>query len=279
LRVVLRSEGRGDAMWRSETSEGDVALLGVRPQDFGDGTTMMTKAAYRRLPAVHGWAMQNRFVGGHLLYSASDYGEAGNKPFVYAVPLAGGEAARIDLPHGVTRLDALGTDAVAIGSDSKGSLGFSAIALDHATGAAKLENTYMLPAAQEGEVRSQAFFFRPDPGSPDGARGVLGLPVTHDLKRPGSEFLGSGSAIVFLRRDERRLSPLGELAADDADATPDNCVASCVDWYGNARPIFLGDRAFALLGYELVEGRIGRSGIGEVRRIDFAPPVKATTRH
>ena len=27
-----------------------------------------------------------------------------------------------------------------------------------------------------------------------------------------------------------------------------------MDWYGNARPIFIGDRTFALLGYELVEG-------------------------
>jgi hypothetical protein len=29
------------------------------------------------------------------------------------------------------------------------------------------------------------------------------------------------------------------------------CRASCVDWYGNARPLCLPGRVFALLGYEL----------------------------
>jgi hypothetical protein len=79
--------------------------------------------------------------------------------------------------------------------------------------------------------------------------------------------------MLFLRRSDRRLSEAGELAAastagSDAD---DGCQASCVDWYGNARPIFIGDRVFALLGYELVEGR-GQSGrIREIGRTSFAP--------
>ncbi|HEX8668559.1 MAG TPA: hypothetical protein VF727_09345 [Allosphingosinicella sp.] len=53
--------------------------------------------------------------------------------------------------------------------------------------------------------------------------------------------------------------------ADDA------CEASCVDWYSNARPIFLGNRTFALLGYQLVEGRLERGRVREVARIDFSP--------
>jgi hypothetical protein len=52
-----------------------------------------------------------------------------------------------------------------------------------------------------------------------------------------------------------------------------------VDWYGNARPLFLGERIFALMGYELVEGRLGgtRAGerIEERRRISFAPNAAA----
>ena len=57
------------------------------------------------------------------------------------------------------------------------------------------------------------------------------------------------------------------------------CKASCVDWYGNARPIFLGDRVFALLGYELVEGQLAgerwQERIEERRRISFAPNAAA----
>jgi hypothetical protein len=46
---------------------------------------------------------------------------------------------------------------------------------------------------------------------------------------------------------------------------------SCVDWYGNARPLFLRGRIFALLGYELVEGREDDGRIRELRRVSFAP--------
>jgi hypothetical protein len=48
-------------------------------------------------------------------------------------------------------------------------------------------------------------------------------------------------------------------------------VHSCVDWYGNARPLFLRGRIFALLGYEIVEGRLAGGAIREARRISYAP--------
>ena len=271
LRVLLRNEGYGDGMWAGEASRGDFALLDLPLGAFGDGSRAAAQAAYRRLPGAEGWRVQNRFVGRHLLYAAADYGREDQAPLLYAVPLAAGETVRVELPHGVTRLDVLGSDGVAVGPGRGNALGFSAIRLDAASGAASLEDTYLLPAAREGEVRSQAFFYRPDRGSTDGTSGTLGLPVSREIDGMGREFLGSGSAIAFLRRDARHLSPLGELVADDARARPDDCKASCVDWYGNARPIFLGDRVFALMGYELVEGRAGGGRIAELRRVDFTP--------
>ena len=100
---------------------------------------------------------------------------------------------------------------------------------------------------------------------------MLGLPVTRGSVRDGGEFLGSGSAITFLRREQRKLAPLGELAAAPGISQSDNCKASCVDWYGNARPIFTGGRVFVLMGYELVEGQLSGSAITERRRTSFAP--------
>ena len=72
----------------------------------------------------------------------------------------------------------------------------------------------------------------------------------------------------------------GELGASTSAGTAeeDGCVASCVDWYGNARPIFLGERLFALLGYELVEGAERRGQVSEVGRTSFAPPVAGGER-
>jgi hypothetical protein len=49
---------------------------------------------------------------------------------------------------------------------------------------------------------------------------------------------------------------------------------SCVDWYGNARPIFTGRRYLALLNSELVEGKLAGGTIQEVRRLDLLAPPK-----
>ena len=129
-----------------------------------------------------------------------------------------------------------------------------------------------MPAASEGELRSQAFFYNPDPSTPDGASGVLGLPIARPIDGRYYGIARGAAAMMFLRRRQRQFSPAGTLDAQVAGLVDDGCVASCVDWYGNARPIFLRGRTFALLGYELVEGRLGESGaIRETGRLNFAP--------
>ena len=85
---------------------------------------------------------------------------------------------------------------------------------------------------------------------------MLGLPV-RDEGRPGYSHLVEGSAsILFLRNAGARFTQLGKLEAGDVRNADDGCRASCVDWYGNARPLFLKSRVFALMGYEIVEGRV-----------------------
>lgn len=268
LRVMLRGDGEGEGMWEGEVSGGSVALASVPVARFGNGAGSLARADYRELPEPKGWRFQNRFVGDYVLYAAGDYGSEEEAGKVYAVPLGGGAVQEIAIPHGVTRFDRMGNDAIAIGPARGDGLGFSALSLGSTP---KLEDVHILAAAGEGESRSQAFFFRPDPGSADGTSGVLGLPITRGEARDGEEFLGSGSAIAFMRRAARKLAPLGELAAAPGLSQSDNCKASCIEWYGNARPIFLGDRVFALLGYELVEGKLTGGAIVERRRASFAP--------
>jgi hypothetical protein len=116
-------------------------------------------------------------------------------------------------------------------------------------------------------LRSHGFFYKPD------GRGVgtLGLPV-RDEGQPGYAHLFRGSAgILFLRDDGSKFSSLGALGAGETNPRDDACRASCVDWYGNARPIFIRNRLFALLGYELVEGGYGDGRITEIGRVSFAP--------
>jgi hypothetical protein len=73
-----------------------------------------------------------------------------------------------------------------------------------------------------------------------------------------------------LKNSSLSFSEIGTLDAAPAN-TNDGCRASCVDWYGNSRPLFIRNRVYALMGYELVEGRAAGGRIAELRRVDFTP--------
>ena len=76
---------------------------------------------------------------------------------------------------------------------------------------------------------------------------------------------------MFLHNDSKRFQEVGELTARSEDAVDDHCRASCTDWYGNARPLFIRGRIYALMGYEIVEGVVANGCVREVRRISYAP--------
>ncbi|HEX8906036.1 MAG TPA: hypothetical protein VF771_14405, partial [Longimicrobiaceae bacterium] len=185
-------------------------------------------------------------------------------------PMTGGTPVALPLPHGVDRIEAMGSAAVVVGAGG-GDLHFTGIAL---SGAPRVAQRYVSRGATQGEERSHGFFYRQD--GPD--EGVIGLPVGRP-GRPGYQHLFSESAaVLFLRSDAERFAELGELAAHPEGAADDACVASCVDWYGNSRPLFLGGRIFALLGYEIVEGTLRGGQLGEVRRVSFAPAPGLASR-
>jgi hypothetical protein len=264
LNVLVRSEAAGDAMWLAQAAGGSVALLRLPITSLGDGSGEAPTSRYRSLPMPPSGDFQNRFVHDYLLYGAgSGWGmqRAGGSE-LYAVPWRGGEVARLALPHGADRIEVMGQDALVVGSDAL-NLHFSGVALGEHPGVTR---RFVLGGAAQGELRSHGFFYKPD----DGDTGVLGLPV-RDTGRPGYQHLFESSAsIVFLRNARRGFEELGELESHPEDAKDDGCRASCVDWYGNARPLFLRGRIFALLGYELVEGRLSDGRIGEARRVVFS---------
>lgn len=271
LHVLTQDYGGGDAMWQPEAGgKYDMALLSLAASRFGDGGAKVTPDDYRALPGVEGWQRQNRFVGDWLLYAGGRVRrdlrkEGGEQAALYAVPVKGGKVVSLDPGHQVGRIDIMGRDAIIVGSGDAGALTFTTVALD---GSPRLASRYAFPAAAEGENRSHAFFYRPDPSS-EGDDGLLGLPVMRGSD-DGTKFLGSAASILYLRRAARDLSLAGTLDARPGERD-DHCLASCVDWYGNARPVFFGDRIFALMGYELVEGRWQDGKVREKTRIDFTP--------
>jgi hypothetical protein len=272
LNVLVRAEAAGDAMWRAERIAGSAALLRVPISRFGDGAESAEATLYRPLPADPGYVMQNRFVGDYLLYgNGNGWGRPDSgRSRLHVVPWRGGGVTTVSLAHGVDRVEAMGGDAVVVGTDGR-NLHFSGIRLGPRP---VLAQRYTRTGAAQGELRSHGFFYKPDGQS----SGVIGLPI-RGPGRPGFEHLTEGSAsLLFLRNSGRRFDALGELAAADPRASDapddgDGCLASCMDWYGNARPLFLRGRVFALLGYEVVEGRIERDRIRELRRVNFLPPA------
>lgn len=268
LAVLVSTEADGDSMWGAERSAGDLGLLRLPLAALAQRGEQAPATAYRDLPEAGAdrYSLQNRFVGDVLLYGG------GNG---WGMPTATGQVALhvhhhadpdgrtdvIELPHAVDRIEALGRDGLVVGSDGE-NLHFTSLALGPQPAVA---SRFVQPAASQGELRSHGFFFKPS-GEGDG---LLGLPV-RSWNAPGYEHLFHGSAgITFLRVDDLRLSGLGKLASDPLAGARDACITSCVDWYGNARPIFYRGRIFALLGYELVEGEVKDGTLRERRRTDL----------
>jgi hypothetical protein len=266
LNVLVRGGADGDGMWHGETTGGPTSLLRVSLDRFGDGGDAAPAESYRALPAPTGYTFQNRFVGDYLLYgTGSGWGPPEQRPTstLYAVPWAEGPVAELSLPHGVDRIEVMGPDAVVVGTDGQ-NLHFSAVRLGRRP---ELGQRYVSAGASQGELRSHGFFYKAD----DRDSGILGLPI-RGASQPGYAHLVEGSAsILFLRNRPSRFEELGELAARAEGSADDGCRASCVDWYGNARPLFLRGRIFALLGYEIVEGRLDAGGIREARRVNYSP--------
>ena len=209
-------------------------------------------------------------VGPYLLYGA---GAGWRRPRaaadgrIYAVDYAhslsaGAEAYEIPLPHGVDRIEPLGANAVVVGSDGR-DLHFTACAWRafRSRPAATCARTPRRArrAATASSTRRKAK-----------STAWSACRSSAAAKPPAEQLRKTSASLLFLRNRSLALTELGTLDARAGHAD-DGCRASCVDWYGNSRPLFLRGRVFALLGYEIVEGRLRGERIAEARRISFAP--------
>lgn len=260
LDVLVRAGGGGDWMWAPEVSSGDIALVRLPRGLFTDGVATAGSSAYTRLPRIDGHAFQNRFVGEHVLYgTGGGWGSAGQRASgqVIVHGVESGATSVVPLPHGVDRLDVMGDDAIVIGAGG-GSLHFSALELDASP---SVVGHYAQAGASQGETRSHGFFYR----ARDERGGTLGLPIRGGDGAGWHQLVAGSAGVLYLDVRNRNFRPLGVLGSSGAQVD-DHCQASCVDWYGNARPLFLRGRVFALLGYEVVEGRVDEGRIEEIRR-------------
>ncbi len=224
--------------------------------------------SYWSVPKPSGWGVENRFTEGYLVYGGSQgrwaaYGDRYDyRPAeLVVVPVDDPAATRaLSLLHSVERIEVFGKNAVVDGYRGTNGLSISTIDLARSPAVADVE---YLPSVLESEGRSHAFNSRLDA---DGG-GVFGLPTV--FKQESWRDYSDTSNVHFFAVDSSLdIRPSGHLGANEDAIDEDyECEVSCVDWYGNARPIFTEGRVFALMGTELVEGRLFNGGIAEIQRV------------
>lgn len=248
-------------------------------RDFSTRPRRAGEARFTPLPNPGGRGLENRFTATHLVYGAREnwgsYPPRGAEDLngrVVAVPSnnpAG--AVVIDTPHNIIRVESIGFKAVLTGYRNDEALSISVLDL---RGAPRIADTATLASRYESEGRSHAFNASVNA---DGA-GLMGLPTVAVERRAGRWWWNSeASDVSFLSLDaDGTIRPLGELSSNAEENTDPKyeCEVSCIDWYGNSRPVFARGRVFALSGTELIEGAVGDGRIGELARVNLTGPVR-----
>lgn len=234
-------------------------------------------SSYVPVPELGG-GIENRFTDSYLVYGGRSRSGSyppepgGEEPGKIAiVPVSNPSAAQVlPVPHGILRAERAGNDIVLTGYRDQSGLQVSFVDL---ASAPRIASTVRLDGRFETEGRSHAFN---SAIGDDG--GLMGIPTAPRAAEAGRFAWRSGASDVsYLSVDGAgQLSPLGELARSEGPPRRDyRCEVSCVDWYGNSRPVFTGGRVFALTGTELIEGRVEDGRVRELRRLDLtAPPPR-----
>lgn len=273
--------------WRTFRCDGSYrapaenSFLKIRTSAFATIFEPVADGDFTPLPTTGKAIVENRFADDWLVFGGRDSwrgyppdeDEAPQSSKAVAVPVKRPrDAVVIDIPHNVVRTERVGNDIIVNGyRDDKG-LNLTLIGLGKD---ARILSTTFLSRRYESEGRSHAFNSVVDA---DG-NGIIGVPTVKGREESGRWWWRSDTSdLSFLTK-----SPIGKLtdagaliatAADDVETHPDyECEVSCIDWYGNSRPVFLAGRIFGLMGTSLVEARIDAGRIKEVARIDLTTPL------
>lgn len=277
------------SVWVDQTCDRDLDDLPLRflstpLSQFSVTPRAAPASAYTSLPSPDGTALENRFTDAYLVYGgrsswnsyAPEEGQQPRAARVVAVPRANPAAfTSLQAPHNVIRVERAGNNAVLAGYRDDSGLNISLLDL---RAAPRIANTALLEGRFESEGRSHAFN---SAIGADGA-GLMGIPTVLRQGESGRWWWRSQSSdLSYLTVDAAgALRSIGSLDVSENPQDPSyRCQVSCIDWYGNSRPIFIGARVFALSGVELIEGQVRRGAIAELRRVNLsAPPPRSVKR-
>jgi Beta propeller domain len=285
---------RALADWRTarcedaERAPAEVAFLSVAESEFSQEFLPVPNHSYTAVPAPGKTVVENRFADNWLVYGGRDSWSS-NPPDMedddekalaakgtklVAVPVKHPRSAQvIDLPHNIIRTERVGNDMMVNGyRDDKG-LNMTLIGLGKT---AQISSTLFLQNRFESEGRSHAFNAVLEG---DGS-GLIGVPtVARGDNADRWNWRSESSDLSFVSKAAGgALGSAGALVATPKDQVathPDyKCEVSCVDWYGNSRPVFTGGRIFGLMGTALVEAELADGKVREKARIDLTVPLE-----
>lgn len=273
-----------------EAEDRTLALARVPLYAFDVRPPRMQGPDHYALPPVaseYRYDLQTRFTDGFLLYgSAQGRGRAawGGKYYdpyqpgtLTVVRLGSPEyPGMIKLSHSVDRIELFGANAVTFGYQGNDDFAVSSVALDRRP---RLSDTQPLPGVIESENRSHAF----NALAQDDGSGIFGIPTMDTRHFRTSRYYDTPIDVQFITASRGLDLASAEKLAGHADSEmPESdyeCEVSCIDWYGNARPIFFRDRIFALIGQEFVEGSLTGGRVAELARLYLTTkPAHARTR-
>ena len=250
-----------DSEWGAGTRP---AILDIPLSLFGPEVSKLPVSQYDYLPPLEGDLNVNRFVGSSLLYD--DLVEEGDRyrASVWVKDLDSRlPPVRLPVDHLVERIEPVGDVAVAIGTDEKSALGLTSLS----TGSnPTVGDTKWLHRAVQADERSHSFNFRQGR-----SLDVAGFPVIYAPEGERYDWFWPDEAndvhmTYFGVTPDLGLQMLGEFVGQSTE--DDNCNVSCTDWYGDSRPFFIGERFFALMGYELIEGYMSGVNVFESSRVN-----------
>lgn len=260
------------------------ALLDASLVRFRDQYVAARESEFVRVPGVNGGGIENRFLADFVVYGGRDYysrrpprdEDARGRALangLTVVPIDNPHAPqRVALGHTLIRLEKLGdTTVIANGYAGEEGLRVSYVGLAAGERGSAVRSSALLPRRYESEGRSHAF----NATYTTAGDGMLGVPTVTRVERSnGYWWYSDVSDLSFLGFDSKGLLADGGMIA----ATPENevrtaqgydCEVSCIDWYGNARPIFLGGKVYGLMATELVEAEVVAGRVSERRRVDL----------
>jgi hypothetical protein len=262
-----------------DDSVAPLALAQVPLAAFSTRPPRMEESDHHAVPAMpvgYRHDLQSRFTDGFLLYGSAQgrgralwRGKYGTEPYtpgaLAVVRLGAPQFPRvINLSHSVDRIELFGANAVAFGYQANHDFAVSSVALDRRP---RLSDTQPLPGVIESEDRSHAF----NAMAQEDGSGIFGIPTMDTTNYSSSRYDDYAIDVQFITASAGLdLASADKLAGHPESEQPETnyeCEVSCIDWYGNARPIFFRERIFALIGQEFVEGALSDGRVGEVGRV------------